>query len=91
MITELKWISKIDVDVYDSKIPDIFFENIFVYVNPSHPFQKFTISFEMLSKNILKCKIIDNGMNLNVAKKNEIHQSKDSQLAIERIFSFCFS
>jgi hypothetical protein len=79
-----------DVDVYHSKIPTMllqpFVENVFVHAfNASHPSPKLTISFEMLSKNILECKIIDNGMSLNAAKKTKIHHSKGIQLAKERL------
>lgn len=79
-----------DVDVYHSKIPTMllqpFVENVFVHAfKASHPAPKLTISFEMLSKNILECKIIDNGSSLDVAKKTKIHQSKGIQLTKERL------
>ena len=79
-----------DVDVYHSKIPTMllqpFVENVFVHAfNASHPDPKLTISFEMASKNILECKIIDNGMSLNTSKKTKIHQSKGIQLTKERL------
>lgn len=79
-----------DVDVYHSKIPTMllqpFVENVFVHAfNASHPAPKLTISFEMLTKNILECKIIDNGMSLNAAKKTKFHQAKGIQLTKERL------
>jgi hypothetical protein len=79
-----------EVDAYHSKIPTMllqpFVENVFVHAfNASHPSPKLTISFEMLSKNILECKIIDNGMSLNATKKTKIHQSKGIQLTKERL------
>lgn len=79
-----------DVDVYHSKIPTMllqpFVENVFVHAfHASHPAPKLTISFEMLNKNILECKIIDNGMSLNAAKKTKIHNSKGIQLTKERL------
>lgn len=79
-----------DVDVYHSKIPTMllqpFVENVFVHAfNASFPFPKLTISFEMLSKNILECKIIDNGMSLTATKKIKFHQSKGIQLTKERL------
>ena len=79
-----------DVDVYHSKIPTMllqpFVENVFVHAfNASHPAPKLIISFEMFSKNILECKIIDNGMSLNAAKKTKIHNSKGIQLTKERL------
>lgn len=79
-----------EVDLYHSKIPTMllqpFIENVFVHAfNPSHPAPKLTISFEMLSKNILECKIIDNGMSLKASKKIKIHQSKGIQLIKERL------
>jgi hypothetical protein len=79
-----------DVDVYHSKIPTMllqpFVENVFVHAfNASHPAPKLTISFEMLSKNILECKIIDNGMSLKASKKSKIHHSKGIQLTKERL------
>ena len=79
-----------EVDVYHSKIPTMllqpFIENVFVHAfNASHPAPKLTISFEMLSKNILECKIIDNGMSLKASKKTKIHQSKGIQLIKERL------
>ena len=79
-----------EVDAYHSKIPTMllqpFVENVFVHAfNASHPSPKLTISFEMLSKNILECKIIDNGMSLNAAKKTKIHHSKGIQLTKERL------
>ncbi|WP_238567376.1 histidine kinase [Flavobacterium sp. 83] len=79
-----------DVDVYHSKIPTMllqpFVENVFVHAfNASFTSPKLTISFEMLSKNILECKIIDNGMSLTAAKKIKIHQSKGIQLTKERL------
>jgi hypothetical protein len=79
-----------DVDVYHSKIPTMllqpFVENVFVHAfNASFPSPKLTISFEMLSKNILECKIIDNGMSLTATKKIKFHQSKGIQLTKERL------
>jgi hypothetical protein len=79
-----------DVDVYHSKIPTMllqpFVENVFVHAfNASHPSPKLTISFEMLSKNSLECKIIDNGMSLNATKKTKIYHSKGIQLIKERL------
>lgn len=79
-----------DVDVYHSKIPTMllqpFVENVFVHAfNASFPSPKLTISFEMLSKNILECKIIDNGMSLTATKKMKFHQSKGIQLTKERL------
>jgi hypothetical protein len=80
----------IDVDIYYSKIPTMllqpFVENVFVHAfNASFPFPKLTISFEMLSKNSLECKIIDNGMSLTATKKMKFHQSKGIQLTKERL------
>lgn len=79
-----------NVDVYHSKIPTMllqpFVENVFVHAfNASHPAPKLIISFEMLSKNVLECKIIDNGMSLKASKKSKIHQSKGIQLTKERL------
>lgn len=79
-----------EVDVYHSKIPTMllqpFVENVFVHAfNAAHSSPKLTISFEMLSKNILECKIIDNGMSLNAAKKTKFHQSKGIKLTKERL------
>ncbi|TDD75005.1 sensor histidine kinase [Flavobacterium caseinilyticum] len=79
-----------DVDVYHSKIPTMllqpFVENVFVHAfNASHPAPKLIISFEMVSKNVLECKIIDNGMSLNAAKKTKFHHSKGIQLTKERL------
>lgn len=79
-----------NVDVYHSKIPTMllqpFIENVFVHAfNALHPSPKLTISFEMLSKNVLECKIIDNGMSLKASKKSKIHQSKGIQLTKERL------
>ena len=79
-----------NVDVYHSKIPTMllqpFVENVFVHAfNALHPSPKLIISFEMLSKNVLECIIIDNGMSLKASKKSKIHQSKGIQLTKERL------
>ena len=79
-----------DVDVYHTKIPTMllqpFVENVFVHAfNAPHLGPKLIVSFEMVSKSILACKISDNGMSLNATKKTKIHQSKGIQLTKERL------
>lgn len=78
------------VDTCFTKIPTMllqpFVENVFVHAfNESSIAPKLIISFQMISETILECKIIDNGMSLNAAKKSKLHQSKGIQLTKERL------
>ncbi|MCI9845626.1 histidine kinase [Flavobacterium pectinovorum] len=79
-----------EVDTCFTKIPTMllqpFVENVFVHAfNESSIAPKLIISFQLISENILECKIIDNGMSLNAAKKSKLHQSKGIQLTKERL------
>ena len=79
-----------EVDTYFTKIPTMllqpFVENVFVHAfNESSIAPKLIISFQLISENILECKIIDNGMSLNATKKSKLHQSKGIQLTKERL------
>ncbi|MFB9076346.1 histidine kinase [Flavobacterium procerum] len=79
-----------EIDTCFTEIPTMllqpFVENVFVHAfNESSLNPKLTISFKTLSTNILECKIIDNGMSLNAAKKSKLHQSKGIQLTKERL------
>ena len=79
-----------EVDTCFTKIPTMllqpFVENVFVHAfNESSISPKLIISFEMISNTLLECKIIDNGMSLNAAKKSKLHQSKGIQLTKERL------
>ncbi|MBF4487875.1 histidine kinase [Flavobacterium sp. CSZ] len=78
------------VDTYFTKIPTMllqpFVENVFVHAfNESSISPKLIISFKMISNTLLECKIIDNGMSLNAAKKSKLHQSKGIHLTKERL------
>lgn len=85
---EIKVSEEIDIDF--SEIPTMllqpFVENVFVHAfTESSPNPKLTISFKMVSTNILECKIIDNGMGKNAVKKTKLHRSKGIQLTKERL------
>ncbi|WP_286968514.1 sensor histidine kinase [Flavobacterium sp. UBA4854] len=79
-----------EIDTHFTEIPTMllqpFVENVFVHAfNESSQNPKLTISFKMISETILECKIIDNGMGINAAKKNKLHESKGIQLTKERL------
>lgn len=79
-----------EVDTFSTRIPTMllqpFVENVFVHAfNESSISPKLIISFRMISETILECKILDNGMGLNAAKKSKLHQSKGIQLTKERL------
>lgn len=82
-----------EVDVCFCKIPTMllqpFVENVFVHAfDASHPNPKLTISFEMVSENILECKIIDNGKGLKESQQTKVHKSKGIELTKERLTLF---
>ena len=72
------------------KIPTMtlqpFVENVFVHAfNDNSLNPKLLISFEMLDKNILECKIIDNGKGSSSFDKVKLHKSKGIALTKERL------
>ncbi|MET0760638.1 MAG: histidine kinase [Flavobacterium sp.] len=79
-----------EVDTHFYEIPTMllqpFVENVFVHAfDASHPSPKLIISFNMISENLLECKIIDNGKGLNDAKLSIGHKSKGIVLTKERL------
>jgi len=78
------------IDVYDVEIPTMllqtFVENVFVHAFPpdiTNP--TLTISFKLLSENILQCKIEDNGVGFSSISNNKLHKSKGVILVKERL------
>ncbi|MEM8521891.1 histidine kinase [Flavobacterium sp. PL12] len=78
------------IDLESCKIPTMtlqpFVENVFVHAfNDNSVKPKLIISFSMLSKSILECKIIDNGKGNSSFDKVKLHKSKGVELTKERL------
>jgi len=78
------------IDLYNVEIPTMllqtFVENVFVHAFPqSIKNPTLEISFESISKDILQCKIKDNGIGYSASSGNSLHQSKGINLISERL------
>ena len=63
-----------------------FVENVFVHAfNENHPNPQLNITFNMKSRELLECKIIDNGNGKASFSKIKLHESKALKLAEERL------
>lgn len=78
------------IDTYEVEIPTMllqtFVENVFVHAFPGSVTNPIlNISFKLLSKDVLECKIEDNGVGISNASGNKLHQSKGVSLVKERL------
>ncbi|WP_010230625.1 sensor histidine kinase [Gillisia marina] len=78
------------IDVYDIEIPTMvlqtFVENVFVHAfPPSIAAPRLSVSFKLLSENILQCKIEDNGIGFSSKSGDPLHESKGVNLVKERL------
>ncbi|MCB7479700.1 sensor histidine kinase [Christiangramia sediminis] len=88
----IKVVMEIDprIDTYEVEIPTMllqsFVENVFVHAFPAsiqNPTLK--ISFNLLTENILQCKIEDNGAGFSENSGNKLHKSRGVSLVKERL------
>lgn len=78
------------IDIYETEIPTMllqtFIENVFVHAfttDITDPNLK--ISFKLLAKDVLQCKIEDNGIGISDTSENKFHNSKGVNLVKERL------
>ncbi|WP_121346059.1 sensor histidine kinase [Gillisia mitskevichiae] len=88
----IKVIIEIDpsIDVYELEIPTMilqtFVENVFVHAfPPSITKPSLTVTFKLMSENVLQCKIADNGIGFSPNSTNSLHNSKGVNLVKERL------
>ena len=79
-----------EIDTYEVRIPAMllqtFVENVFVHAfPPSIPNPTLKISFELLSEDVLQCKVEDNGIGISESPGTKLHQSKGVTLVRERL------
>ncbi len=78
------------IDVYDIEIPTMvlqtFVENVFVHAfPPSVAAPRLSVSFKLVSEDILQCKIEDNGIGFSSKSGDPLHESKGVNLVKERL------
>ena len=79
-----------EIDVYDVEIPTMliqtFIENVFVHAFPAgRANPRLKISFNLLSENVMQCKIEDNGVGYIPGATSKLHNSKGVNLVKERL------
>ncbi|MGB8704641.1 MAG: histidine kinase, partial [Gillisia sp.] len=89
---KVKVITNLDplIDLYEVEIPTMilqtFVENVFVHAfSPNIKDPTLKISFKLISKSILECKIEDNGIGFSKNSTNKLHKSKGVKLVKERL------
>ncbi len=89
---KIEWKISIDPEVDESytQVPSMIFqpfiENVFVHAfDDSHRHPKLSVSFTLFSKEILECKISDNGKGISASTMEKAHQSKGIALTRERL------